>query len=1461
MLRSAVFTAMLAVSALAPFSHAEDAQSPVTVLFLGDQGHHQPQRRFLQIQPVLAARGVELSYTENTRDLNPTTLARYDALLLYANIDRIAEDEARALLDYVATGGGFVPLHCATYCFRNAPEIVALMGGQFQRHGTGVFRTEIAEPNHAVMRGFGGFESWDETYVHHLHNEKDRTVLSYRVDDAGREPWTWVRTHGKGRVFYTAWGHDQRTWGHAGFQNLLERGIRWAAGRDVSVVPDYQADRPFPTPEMTEQRTDVKPFEYVDVGAKIPNYTPGAEWGTQGQPYSKMQKPLGPAESLKHIVVPRGFQVELFAAEPDLGGKPIAMAWDARGRLWVAETYDYPNELQPPGEGRDRIRICQDTDGDQRADKFTVFAEGLSIPTSIAFHRGGAIVQDGVRTLYLKDTDGDDVADERTVLFEGWNQRDTHGGVSNFQYGLDNWIWAMQGYNFSRPTARGEENPGFRQGFFRFRPDGSEIEFIRSTNNNTWGLGISEEGLIFGSTANHNPSVYMPIANRYYEQVRGWTPSLVLGTIADSHLFRPITDKVRQVDQHGGYTAGAGHALYTARRYPPEYWNRAAFVNGPTGHLVGTFVLDRDGADFRSTSPFNLLASDDEWTAPIMAEVGPDGNVWVIDWYNYIVQHNPTPQGFETGKGAAYETDLRDKKHGRIYRVVYDKHGVDPSRSISLHGAKPAQCVAALSHDNLLWRRHAQRLLVERGDLDVLPKLISLASDQSVDAIGLNVGAIHALWTMHGLGALDGSHSPATAAAMAALSHPSAGVRRNALAVLPPTTESTAAVLGADLLGDPDAQVRLAAFLALAELPAIEQGGAAIAAAFNDPANASDRWIPEAATSAAARNDLHFLSAVAGAPKPAEQLLETTRIVAEHYARGGAADSLAALIAATAKAEPRVADTIVGGLAAGWPDEAAVDVSSQLEADLERMFSQLTPGAQGQLVRLATRWGSTRFEEQAREVATALLKQIDDDSLAAAARIGAARQFAEFRGGDADAAADLLEHVTPQLAPEVAAGVVGALALTEAEETAAELIEQFDRLTPSARSAGIVVLMSRPAWTAELLAAADSGHIPLGELSLDQKQALARHPQPRIRRHARQLLQRGGALPDADRQAVLEELLALAAETGDPVAGKEVFKKQCAKCHLHRGEGANIGPDLTGMAVHPKAELLVHLIDPSRNVESNYRVYTVVTIDGRIFTGLLASESRTALELYDAEGKKQSLLREDVDELIATSKSLMPEGFEKQVSAAEITNLLEFLTERGRYVPVDLRSAATITSVRGMFNSKDDRAERLILSDWTPKEFRGVPFHLIDPRDGQVANAILLNGPIGQVSAQMPRRVELPCNMAARAIHLLSGVSGWGHPLGEHGSTSMIVRLHYADGQTEDHELKNGIHFADYIRQVDVPESELAFNLRGRQLRYLAVRPDRDEVIERLELIKGEDRTAPVVMAVTLETYAGETGR
>src|SRR5438132_1890504 len=213
----------------------------INILFLGDNGHHRPAERFHQLEPVLARRGIDLTYTDKVDALNLKGLAGYDGLIIYANITRITPEQEKALIDFVEGGRGFIPLHCASYCFLNSPRYIDLVGAQFLRHGTGTFRTTIAEPDHPVMRGFKGFESWDETYIHTKHRDKDRTVLEFRQEKEGREPWTWVRTQGKGRVFYTAWGHDERTWGHPGFHNLVERGIRWAVGQDPSIVPAYTA--------------------------------------------------------------------------------------------------------------------------------------------------------------------------------------------------------------------------------------------------------------------------------------------------------------------------------------------------------------------------------------------------------------------------------------------------------------------------------------------------------------------------------------------------------------------------------------------------------------------------------------------------------------------------------------------------------------------------------------------------------------------------------------------------------------------------------------------------------------------------------------------------------------------------------------------------------------------------------------------------------------------------------------------------------------------------------------------------------------------------------------------------------------------------------------------------------------------------------------------------------------------
>jgi uncharacterized protein len=1421
---------------------APKAAPVIKILFLGDKGHHQPEVRFKQLEPVLAARGIDLTYTGSVNALNPDTLAKYDGLMIYANTEKISPDQEKALLDYVAGGKGLIALHCASYCFLNSPKYIEMVGAQFKSHGTGVFRTTSNDQLQAILGGISDFESWDETYVHTKHNEKDRIVLSYRIDSKGKEPWTWVRTQGKGRVFYTAWGHDERTWSHPGFHSLVERGIRWAVGADPSIVPDY-----FDVPKMTAKRKDVKPFEYVE--AKIAYYPPGGRGS--GTPLTKMQLPLEPAESAKHMVFPEQFELELYAAEPDIR-RPICMNWDERGRLWIAETTDYPNSLQPKGQGNDRIVILEDTKGTGKADKFTVFADKLSIPTSFAFHNGGVIVHQAPSTLFLKSSKGDDHADIRQVLFSGWRTNDTHAGPSNLRFGLDNWYWGMVGYAGFGGTVGGEAHK-FSQGFYRFKGNGSKLEFGRSTNNNSWGVGISEEGLIFGSTANGNPSVYLSIPNRYYEGVRGWSSSVLKG-IAGNPKFEPITDKIRQVDYHGRFTAAAGHALYTSRLYPREYWNRTAFVAEPTGHLIATFQLDKQGTDFTSRPAWNLLASDDEWTAPIMAEVGPDGCVWIIDWYNYIVQHNPTPTSFKTGKGAAYETELRDKKHGRIYRLV--PKGAKVPATVSLQDAPAEVLVKTLTNTTQMWRMHAQRLLVERGQKDVVPALCNLVVDPSVDAIGLNAGAIHGLWTLQGLGALDGSDGKANAAVVGALKHKSGGVRRNAVLVLARTSDSVDALLASGVLDDADPHVRLAALLALSEMPPNARAGQAIAEMLVRPENAKDRWIPDAATAAAARHDIHFLKAVAtGKQTHVSRTLEVVGVVAEHYARGGKGEDLDGLVTALAGGEKKVTEAIVAGLAKGWPKGKAVTLTASTTQSLEKLLVRLSAGGQGQLLRLAAGWGVSGLEKYTAEIVKNLQAIIDNAKESDESRIAATRQLVEFRVGDATVIGQILDvSITPRTPPALAAGMIDALGASTAPEIGQALVKRLDTLTSAARAAALRVLLGRPDLTRLLLDATDAGKIQLAELTLDQKRALAAHPDKKIAARAQQILARGGGLPSADRQKVIDEMMPLLKKTGDPKLGKLVFIKHCSVCHQHNGEGNKVGPDLSGIAIHPKAELLVDIFDPSRSVEGNFRLYTVTMTDGQVLTGILASESKTAIELLDAQAKKHVVLRENIDVLAASPKSLMPDGFEKLLSQDDVVNLLEFLSERGKFVGLPLAKAATAVSTLGMFNDKDNTTERLIFSDWGPKTFKGVPFQLVDPQGDKIANVILLYSPNGTIPPTMPKSVKLPCNTPAKAIHLLSGVSGWGYPYSQKGGVAMTVRLHYADGKTEDHALVNGEHFADYIARANVPRSEFAFALRKQQIRYLAITPERGEIIAELEFIKGPHESAPVVMAVTVET-------
>jgi putative membrane-bound dehydrogenase-like protein len=795
-----------------------DSPHRLEILFLGHTATHHLSDKLAEIvQRSFFKDGINITYTTNPNDLNEATLSKYDGLMLYANYDTISKSQEKALLQYVKSGKGFIPIHCASWCFQNSDEYIKMVGGQFSTHKTDTFTTVIVDKKHPIMKGIVPFTTWDETYVHAKIN-KDIHVLTERVEGTHHEPYTWTNNYGKGRVFYTAYGHDEHTWNNPEFLKLLEQGTIWAVGKNAEKQLDKLSK---PNPAYTV--------------ADIPNYE-------NRDPAPKLQAPLSPAESQLLTQIPVGFKMQLFAAEPDIE-KPIAMAWDERGRLWILETIDYPNTVrETTGEGNDRIKICEDTDGDGKADKFTIFADKLNIPTSIVFARGGVIIAQAPDFLFLKDTDGDDKADIREKLVSGWGKSDTHAGPSNLKYGLDNKIWGTVGYSGFNGTV-GDQKFNFNQAVYRFTADGKKLEHLGSTSNNTWGLGFSENFDVFISTANNSHSDYLGIPLPYLQRLA--MPGMESVKKIDGHYgMHVVTKNLRQVDVHDGFTAAAGHNLYTARNFPEEYWNKIGFVNEPTGRVIHRAILEPDGSGFKEKDGWNFLASADEWMAPVQSEIGPDGALWVSDWYNFIIQHNPTPKGFQNGKGNAYINPLRDRTHGRIYRIVWD--GAKPSPITKLDKNKPDELLAGLKSDNMFWRTTAQRLIVDGGYKQLAPQLFDLIRNKSVDAIGVNAPAIHALWTLNGLGLLNGSNAEALAVAEEALTHPSAGVRKAALQVLPLTSRSMAAIQKAGLLNDINLNTRLAAFLTIADMPASDEMSNVLLAAQKVPQNANDYWISRA---------------------------------------------------------------------------------------------------------------------------------------------------------------------------------------------------------------------------------------------------------------------------------------------------------------------------------------------------------------------------------------------------------------------------------------------------------------------------------------------------------------------------------------------------------------------------------------------------------------------------------------
>jgi uncharacterized protein len=776
------------------------------VLFLGDDRGHKPIERYRVLKQALGPQGFNLTFVEDLAKITRENLDLYDALIVYANHE--SDQVPKAILPWVKDGGGLVALHSACGNFHPSKEWFDLVGGRFESHEGHVFSPKTVDPDHPITRNLPVLECWDETYIH-KDLAADKHLLQVRTPmnqgETEDQPWTWTRNEGKGRVFYTASGHDLRCWNEEAYQTLVKRGILWAVGDERAA--DFSRLK---LPELVVETPEVANRTHPQI------------------PMMPLQKPLSPADSAMHTQVPAGTELVLFACEP-MVKNPIAIDWDERGRAWVVESFGYPNEVPiEPGSGADTIKILEDTNGDGRADKMTVFAEGLRHCTATVFVKGGVVATDGHEIVFLADENGDGKSDVRKVLASGLNMHDTHASVSQLQYGIDNWIFATVGYSGVKIEIDGK-NHEFGSSVFRFRPDLSALELLQRTTNNTWGLGLTEEGDVIGSTANNNPSWILSIPAKAYagsDLEQKATPRIDTSTV-----IYPNTRDITQVDQLDRFTAAAGHFFYTDNVLQDIYAPETAFICEPTGHLVASGDVRPKGS-LKETilRGNNLFASSDAWSAPVAARVGPDGAVWVADWYNPIIQHNVVfrfwnpARGYDhphspyqsgekkgPGKGNAYETPLRDKDHGRIWRILpakfpVRKHtGLDPDTSTSL--------VAGLASPSQLIRLHAQRLLIERGKDDVAKSLGYLVF-KSAEGGEKPLAALHAIWTLEGLGG-----SEARSIIVHALKSPHALVRRHAMTALGASDPAVIAALPELLETTSDPRERLHVLTAVAMTP------------------------------------------------------------------------------------------------------------------------------------------------------------------------------------------------------------------------------------------------------------------------------------------------------------------------------------------------------------------------------------------------------------------------------------------------------------------------------------------------------------------------------------------------------------------------------------------------------------------------------------------------------------------
>ena len=955
--------------------------------------------------------------------------------------------------------------------------------------------------------------------------------------------------------------------------------------------------------------------------------------------------PLSAAEAAAKMTVPAGFRVEVVAAEPDVVN-PVAMCIDDRGRFWITESFEYPR--REPGAGRDRIKVLEDTDGDGRVDKTTIFADGLNIPSGIAVGYGGVWVANAPDLLFLQDTDGDLRADRTERVLTGFGRTDTHELPNAFTWGPDGWLYGLNGvFNYCQ-VRYPPENPNytpehegwdFTCALWRLHPRTRQFELFAEGTSNPWGIAINHHGDFFLSACVIDHLWHIAETGYYIRQGGPYPP----------HTW-PMPSIVDYKHQKAAY---CGITYFDSDAYPAEYRD-VLYMGNIHGGCLNADLIHPRGASYVGEPREDFLTANDAWFMPVAQKTGPDGSLYVLDWYDryHCYQDaNADPEGVDRGKG-------------RLYRVRY--RDTPRAAPFDLAAETDDQLIARLHSPNVFYRDAAQRILSQRADASTARKLIALVDDARLPL----KTRMHAMWACGSMGPLpaetlqrwmtdgdqpslrawavrfagnQGCQPPGLAEAVTAVARTESDprVQLQAIVAIQKAQQLTAAqqvrVVGDALRragSDPTvAHIGWNALRALSRTATPETVDVAISAA----AGSRDSGTPAAVI---ARHLLNQLC-----DDPSQNMSQIARLGDQLLQRSDVSTQTKTELLRTllARTREKTFDT-----------QQRRMLGDALGAQLAGLRDQPDQSLAGAATLLAAMWHDSAAQQQ-------VLGIVSDSSRDTATRIEALQTLVASESQQVLPAAQQI-IASPDVPKALRVGVIESLGALNDPRVGDILLAALDAMEADVQPKTIEILTQRPAWTASLLRQIQSQQLSKDLLNLNQLQRIASFENAAVVDLVNQIFGTIRTDRRSDRQHVIHLTRDLLNKTpGDPVAGQKVFKTVCAQCHKMYDEGAEVGPDITRNGRNDWNQLLQNVLDPSAVIGPGYQARTVVTDDGRVLTGLPTEESPQRIVLKIQGGKLETIPRDSVEVYKVNEVSLMPEELEKQLKPQELADLFAYL--------------------------------------------------------------------------------------------------------------------------------------------------------------------------------------------------------